>query len=359
MKIKVSRRVVFGRVLTVFNILSPFLDIFVACKIMSAYPKGDKMHWLFMFLGLALLGFTLFRSVRGALLVIRSRTKAREYLLNNRVLPIDGKQGVGKSSLSCYFLKMSGGECFSNVPIKIHGKFTRKLSPKVLNIRTRVPERSALLVDEANLFYHNLFTDTDENLFGQAVLCQCIRHFFDGNIIYCAVDTTRLPKIIRDNYSARLQVVESQSFQIAVFGAWAVRLLARFMLPKDRIFTGLRVWKAQHFEKLSEPNYIGIVGQKENEFSPLLTFATYQTFGLTAYDDRYMRFYYDDKPEEPLKRWESLSLNYTDFNNLYDGQVIKYLNSIKEEPKAEPNTKKIKIKKEVENNDTGSNLETT
>ena len=257
-KIKLSRRVVFGRLLTILNMLSPILDLWLGYRFLTLFPKGHKLYYFGFFLGLFWLGFTLFRSFRGFWLVINSRTKAQEYLLNNRVIPIRGKQRVGKSSLACYFLGLCGGSAYSNVPIKLNGRYTHKLTPEILNIKTKVPERACLLVDEANLFYHNLFTDTDYNLFGQAVLCQCIGHFFDGNIIYCAVDTDRLPKIIRDNYSASLQVFSSESFQISILGALAVRLIASLLLRGERIYTGLRVWNAQHYERIAEPQYIEI-----------------------------------------------------------------------------------------------------
>lgn len=326
-----------SRVLTFLNKITPLVDLLVLYELFKYFNSHENEDYHFVaYLMLALIGYVLFRWGKAFWLVSKSKREAYDYLLSNRVIPICGKQRVGKSSLASYFATVNIGKVYSNIPLRIRGRFTNKLNSDMLTCRKRVEDGSMFIVDEASLFYNNVKSDdVDSNIFGQAVLCQCVGHFFDGNILYVSVDTDRLPKPIRDCYSAQIQVVESVSYKYSFLGDILLHWLAKMLLRELRIFTGLRCWKAQHYEHIRQEQYISLLGDKSNEFAPLMTFASFQNFGLSTYDDRYMKAYYLDKPVATDDMWTSLILNKTDFEQLYDGAVIAYLNKIRDEQKQE------------------------
>lgn len=327
-----KKKLVISKILTVLNLLTPLIDLCFLYDFYEIFQDQEDYTWL-SYVALAGIVYLLYRWGKALFMVWKSKTDALEYLLNNRVIPICGKQRVGKSSLASYFSKIMPKSVYSNVPIKIKGKFTKKLTTDILTCKERIPDGSLLFVDEASLFYYNNKTENgDDNIFGQAVLCQCVGHFFDGNILYVSVDTDRLPKPIRDNYSSLLQVTASGSYKYSILGDALLEFFAKPLLKEKRIFTGVRVWKAQHYERIMQEQYISLLGKEENEnkFAPFMKFASFQTFGLDTYDDRYMQAYYLEKPEHKDERWKSLQLTYADFKDLYDGAVIKYLVSLNE-----------------------------
>lgn len=338
------------RVLSFLNKITPLVDIFVLWLIFDRYQGGENSAIVKI---LALLGiaFIIYRWIKAFWKVERSKHEADFYLLDNRVIPICGKQRVGKSSLACYFAKRNIGDVYSNIPLRLKGKFTNKLTTNILTCREQVEDYSMFVVDEASLFYNNLKSDdTNGVIYGQAVMCQCVGHFFDGNIIYVSVDTSRLPKQIRDNYSAILQVVGSDSYRYSWVGDMILRALARIYYKNKRIYTGLRIWNAQHYESIKEDQYISLLGKnsQENGFAPLYEFATWQTFGLDEYDDRYMKAYYKTKPKHRPNIWDSLQLNEEDFKYLYDSALFKYLARIDAENAMKERMKEIGIEEKSE-----------
>lgn len=338
-----------SRILTWLNRFTPIVDITILWWIFTEFNQREEGAYKVIAIGcIFLIALCVWRWGCALWMVHKSKVEAQEYMLSNRVIPICGKQRVGKSSLASYFSNVMSKSVYSNIPLRVKGKMTKKLNSKILTCRNQIEDGSLLIVDEASLFYNNVKSDdVDGNIFGQAVLCQCVGHFFDGNILYVSVDVNRLPKPIRDNYSSKLQVVESQSYHYSILGDLLLRILAKILLKDElRIFTGLRVWKAQHYEFICEEQYISLLGDKNNEFSPLLTFSTFQNFGLSTYDDRYMRAYYQDKPVNKDEYWESLIINKQDFELLYDGAVIAYLNNINKENEQKKSRVIIKDKTE-------------
>ena len=337
-----------SRFFSFINKITPLVDLLLLWLVRKHYVASDeRQDQVIALLLLVAMIYVCYRWGKAFYLVITSKSRAEEYLLSNRVIPICGKQRVGKSSLGSYFANVMSTSVYSNIPLRVKGKMTKKLNSEILTCRNQIEDGSVLVVDEASLFYNNVKSDReDDNIFGQAVLCQCLGHFFDGNILYISVDVNRLPKPIRDNYSAKLQVVESQSYKYSLFGDILLSLFVKLVLKERRVFTGLRVWKAQHYEFICEEQYISLLGDKNNEFSPMLTFATFQNFGLSTYDDRYMRAYYQDKPVNKDEYWESLIINKQDFELLYDGAVIAYLNNINKENEQKKSRVIIKDKTE-------------
>lgn len=339
------------RIFSFFNKITPLVDIACLWMIFDNYKSNAKNANLIRIAALIGIAFVLWRWGKAFYKVFKSKHTADYYLLDNRVIPICGKQRVGKSSLACYFAKRNIGKVFSNIPLRLKGKYTYKLTTPILTCREQVEDYSMFLVDEASLFYNNLKSDdTSGVIYGQAVMCQCVGHFFDGNIIYVSVDTNRLPKQIRDNYSAMLQVVGSDCYKYSFIGDALLTMLAKRYYKTKRIYTGLRIWNAQHYESIKEEQYISLLGNnsKENGFSPLYEFACFQTFGLDEYDDRYMKAYYKTKPIHKPNIWTSLQLNEEDFKYLYDSALFKYLTRIDEENRQKEALEKAKTSEDFE-----------
>lgn len=323
---------IYPRIFSLLNKFTPVVDIVALYLISQNYNASNgNLVVLLCYFGI---GFVIYRWVKAFYKVFKSKTEADLYLLDNRVIPICGKQRVGKSSLACYFANRNIGKVYSNIPLRLRGKYTNKLTTEILTCREQVDDYSMFLVDEASLFYNNMKSDdTDGVIYGQAVLCQCVGHFFDGNILYVSVDTSRIPKMIRDNYSAVLQVTGSECYKYSFLGDFLLKIIAKKIYKNQRIYTGVRIWKAQHYESIKEDQYISLLGQNEdkNGFSPLHEFASFQSFGLDQYDDRYMKAYYKTKPKHRPNAWDSLQLTENDFKYLYDSALFKYLKKIDEE----------------------------
>ena len=317
------------RIFSIINKITPIVDIITLFTIAQNYPTEQGN--IVILLCYAGIGYVVYRWAKAFYMVFKSKTDAYFYLLDNRVIPICGKQRVGKSSLACYFANVNIGKVYSNIPLRLKGKFTNHLTTEILTCREQVDDYSLFLVDEASLFYNNVKSDdTNGVIYGQAVVCQCVGHFFDGNILYVSVDTSRIPKPIRDNYSATLQVIGSECYKYSFIGDFLLNILAKSFYRNKRIFTGLRIWKAQHYETIKGEQYVSLLGQdqKTNIFSPVYRFASFQSFGLDEYDDRYMKAYYKTKRKHVDTQWDSLQISQEDFKNLYDSVLFNYLNRI-------------------------------
>ena len=207
MKLTDKKRKMFDKIFSRLNKFSFVLDL-----VISLFMIFDKIL-IFKICGVVLAVFTIYRVIKAYNKVARSKVLAYNYLRNNRVLGLEGKQRVGKTSLACYFIYVLNEESYSNIPLKINGKYTKKLETCHLSCDKKLPEYSVLFIDECNLFYNNLYQEkssknNNSTIFGQAMLEQCIGHFTDGNIIYASTDIERLPSEIRKNISSTGRVLE-------------------------------------------------------------------------------------------------------------------------------------------------------
>jgi len=312
------------------NILAVLVDVGLLVYLSGCYD--ETIPHLICIAGVI---FILYRLFKACLMVSRSKGQLLTYALNNRVIAVKGKQRVGKSSFVCYACSVLGGNIFSNIPFKIKGKFTHKLTSEILSLRESVPEYSTLCIDECNLFYNNLRTKQGSQLiFGQAALEQCVGHFTDGNIFYSATDVDRLPKEIRDNFSCKLQMLEQRTYDFSFLGSFILKIIGK-SLGFKRIYTGVRIWHAQHFEKLNEEGYVyDLSGNEEGQgfkYANLYTFATFQSINSFEYDDRYMKSFYDQLPAAAKEKWKSFRISVDEFDYLYDSEIVKFFKNIIEE----------------------------
>lgn len=325
-------RDIMNRILNIFNRFTVLVDFaFILHFINKLHKINDKSDIeTVLYYGLMVLLVVLaFKYIRATFYVIKSAMDREIYLLNNRVVAVCGKQRVGKTSMGVYFAKY-GKKVYTNTPMKIKRKYTNKLTTDILTLKTKIDDNSLLVIDEANLFYNNTMSHEEKTLYGQALLCQCVGHFFDGNIIYIATDVDRMPKIIRDEWATKLQVIRSKSYHYSFVGDSLLKLLYFVVNGKSLKYTGLRIWEAQQYEKIQQEQYISLLGKNEgdNKFSPFYQFADYQNIGVVEYDDRYMNKYYTERIQNNDEKWNSLQLNTEDFGKMYDGLLAKYIKNL-------------------------------
>lgn len=317
-----------------------FINIsLVAVDLFAAYSFIKMDNKVYKFIGFAYAIFILYRLGKSVYLFIRSRKDAKEYLQDNRVLAVEGKQRVGKTSLCCYFLSVLKSPTYTNVPIELKGKFSKKVSTDILSLQHKIPEGSTIYIDECNLYYNNLRngkSTENNNIFGQSIFCQCVGHFTDGNIIYSSTYTDKLPKEIRVNFSCRSQVLRQYTYQFSFIGSLAFKALCRLFGAKD-VFTGVRCWDMQHYEKVhafdddegSNGDYTVDLNNKGGNFAPVYTFADFQSYDY-YYNDRYMKGLYDVLENAKTERFKSIDIDISDASLLYDAEVFKYMISIYE-----------------------------
>ncbi len=318
------------------NIATIFIDILLCILLYRLIPDDeDVMIWKYAIIAFAI--FELYRFGKSLFMVIRSKNIALDYLNSNRVIAICGKQGSGKTSLSLYFCSLLGSPVYSNAPAKIKGKFTRKLTVPILSAKEKIPLYSICHVDEANLYYNNLTNSSsveNANIFGQSCFEQLCRHFTDGNIIYSCTDVDRLPKELRDNYSCRLQTLGQQTYNYSFVSAVILKILLK---PFGKYRFGVRIWNAQHYEKISTDRYFfDLASEKKNDrdaFSSVFTFASFQSPRSFVYDDRYMSGLYDMLPDADSILWDNLHISPDDLKSLYDSRVLSYFSRVIERAK--------------------------
>lgn len=311
------------------NLFVIIIDIFVASIL-----ANDKNKTL-QLIGLVYIGFILFRFGKSIYLVLKSRSQALNYLSDNRVVGIKGKQRVGKTSLSCYFLSVLGGDLYTNTPIKIGKKFTNKVTTNIISGREQIDDYSTIYIDECNLFYNNMYQTMSKNnplIFGQSAFEQLVGHFTDGNIIYSSTNIDRMPAEIRENLSCELQVLEQYSYNYSFLGSMLLRWVYGFFDLK--VYTGLRRWTAQHFERITNDNYMYDLSSNVKEshtFAQLFEFACFNNPLKFQYNDRYMSGLYKVLPAACIEKWEKTKFTYEDLHTLYDSKILQYFLDVYEE----------------------------
>lgn len=310
-----------------FNKFSWIVDLIV-----SVFFIFSNNTLLFIF-GIFLLIYTTYKVIKCFIKVKNSDALLYNYLRENRVLGLEGKQRVGKTSLACNMLKVLGSESYTNIPIKIRGKMTKKLTTKILSCQVRIPERSNLFIDECNLFYNNVHqmksTGKNRTIFGQSMLEQCIGHFTDGNIIYASTDIERLPSEIRRNISSYARVLGQYNEQYSIIGRFLIKLIYG-CLGFTEVHTGLRCWRVQHLEKISASSYTFDLSNAEvngRNYAPIYHFCTFNDPLEFEYNDRYMLGIYKDLPmlDNEGEIFTKLEFTREDLPDLFDSEITRYI----------------------------------
>lgn len=274
--------------------------------------------------------FLLFINIRFSYYILKSKLLIKTMAKNNRVQGFEGAQGRGKTSLMLYMASVLKKPIYSNIPFKIRGDFTHILGTDIINLKSRVKENSILIFDEITLYYNNLMTgkskDEKHDIYSFELLLQLCRHFFDGNIFTASVSMGRIPAVLEEKYSIFNRVLgqttKMNSFIIAP-------LLYLFgLLFKRKIDVGIRVWTYQTFERIDHENYYFDLSTnkesvKDQYYANLISIYAYNNSLDFDYNDRFMKYLYEQVTIDENKKFESLdfdinSLSDTGFKNIIE-----------------------------------------
>lgn len=279
--------------------------------------------------------FLLFINIRFTYRIIKSKILIKTMAKNNRVQGFEGSQGRGKTSLMLYMASVLKKPIYSNIPFKIRGDFTYVLGTDIINLKSRVKENSILIFDEITLYYNNLMTgkskDEKHDIYSFELLLQLCRHFFDGNIFTASVSMGRVPAVLEEKYSifnrVLCQTTKINSFIIAP-------LLYLFGLVfKKKIDVGIRVWTYQTFERIDHENYYFDLSTnkesvKDQYYANLINIYAYNNSLDFDYNDRFMRFLYEQVAFDENKKFENLDFDMKSLSDTGFRKIINHFDKI-------------------------------
>lgn len=297
--------------------------VLVVCRYLFVNQFNSEVQGLLLFIVPCVLAWLCFKY---ELKVWKSKGVEADLLNNQRVILFEGGQGKGKSSFAYELLSNKLIEDkFTNSPVKINGKYTYKVSEKVLNLDEKINDYSAICLDEATLYFNNLATKKNNSsglkveLYSQEVLTQLVRHFYDGWVFYMSVDCTRLPKVIEENASCRLLMLGVANKKISFLTSPLICALGKIF--GIRFHNGLKVWKMQQFININCEKYnfdlsTQTLSQENNRFANLIEICAFDNPYKVTYNDRFMRGLYEQLPEHNAQRWDTF---------LFDRNMLKYI----------------------------------
>ena len=314
------------------------VDIAALLIIGTIWQERDT---IFHILAVAVLGWNVWQFYR----VYMSRHKALVDLKNYRVMCASGEVGLGKTSYLLFLLsllrKHHKSECFTNIPIKVHGEFTSALSREALGMRTRLPEGSATLMDEMSLYYNNMNEmngKTDEakelkqHIKGFEAYLQLIRHNFDGHFLATSVNMGRILAVLEEKVGQENRMLEQKTVPNALLFPLIFNFIRRLQKKKP-VYFGIRCWTIQKFRKIQKDGYTydlstDNANMKTNKFTNLVRVYTWND-GTFEYDDRFARKLYQVLKEEPLRKFKNLHFSHKDlkgtgFDSLINIYARKY-----------------------------------
>lgn len=297
------------------------------------YTTSDNK---FSILGFIPFAFFVYNSAKWEIRVLKSNKIIRFNQRNGRVQGFSGGQGRGKTSFMLHSVSvLKCKSVYSNFNAKVKGKFVKVLDSNVLMLKTRIPDFSITLFDEATMFYHNLlsgknYKDIATQLYSQEIQEQLVRHFWDGNIFYSSVDITRLPATLREKITLVNFMLGQGNVTLSFITGLIINLISK--IKGSKIRAGIRYWKVQQFEKIPEDNYIfDLSNQKEDtkthQFANLIRFCGFNTSMRFEYNDRFMNGLYKLLPENQDKYYDSLEYNEDILRSIGYGKLIDFFNA--------------------------------
>lgn len=319
-------------ILATLNRFAHFIDIiilaFLADYVYRVQLSGEMLGILIYVLPI----LQLILAVKYEYKVYKSKQTNNFILDNERVIIIQGGQGKGKSSYANYLNSNSRFKArYTNTPITYGGKFSNILTGEVLNLDERIEDNSSILIDEATLFYNNLKTmkknDLKIELYSQEILTQLVRHFFDGTIFYISVEGGRLPKVIEENASCKLQMLGQTNKTISYITTPILKLIAKIF--KIDLFSGLRCWQFQQFVKIGEEHYVfDLSTQKKDSdmanYANLVEVYAFDNPYRFSYNDRFMRGVYMQLPEHNPQQWKNFDFNRDLLRKIGYGEIVEF-----------------------------------
>lgn len=318
--------------LATLNRFAHFIDVIilllVADWIYNAQLSGQDLGILIY----ALPVLQLIIAIKYEYKVFKSKQTCNFILDNERVIIVQGGQGKGKSSFTSYLNSNKRYKArYTNSPITYGGKFSNILTGQVLNLDERIEDNSSILIDEATLFYNNLKTtkrnELKVELYSQEILTQLVRHFFDGTIFYISVEGGRLPKVIEENTSCKIQMLGQSNKTISFIATSIFKFIAK--LFKIDLFSCLRIWQFQQFVKIGEENYTFDLAQqtKDSDMSHYANLVEVYAFDNPYrfnYNDRFMRGVYLQLPEHQPKQWQCFDFNRDLLRQIGYGEIVDF-----------------------------------
>lgn len=312
-----------------------YIDCIILYYVIKAVcDSSDNQYYMILYL---IPAYLLFINIRFTYRIIKSKILIKNLAKNNRVQGFEGAQGRGKTSLMLYMASVLKKPIYSNIPFKIRGNFTYILGTDIINLKSRVKENAVLIFDEITLYYNNLMSgktkDEKYNIYSFELLLQLCRHFFDGNIFTASVSMGRVPAVLEEKYSIFNRVLgqttKMNSFLIAP-------LLYLFALVfKKKIDVGVRCWTYQTFERIDHENYYFDLSSnkesvKDQYYANLINIYAYNNSLDFDYNDRFMKFLYDQVAVDKNKKFEHLDFDIKSLSKTGFSKIIEHFKKEKE-----------------------------
>jgi len=337
--------------MTLFNRFKKWvflIDIAVLWFLSLVFSEREGIFMVLMIVSVLWNAFTFFR-------VWRSNGQMLTDLRNYRVLGIRGPQGAGKSSMMCKLLTLLKRKkkftIVTNVPMKLHNDFTHILTKDALAMRTRLPEPSAMAMDEMSLYFNNLDDYkrgkiSQHDVKGCEAMLQLIRHNIDGNFIATSVKMGRVLARLEEKFGMEYNMLEQKSLPTAFIFPFLYNLIRTRFLKKKYEYFGVRRWKVQKFLAIQDgSNSQGYTydlstdnaNTKTQKYAPLVMAYAWNDNSF-EYDDRFAKDLYKALPEEKLRKYTSLQFTHKDlkdsgFDSMKDIYASVYEQSTEKEEK--------------------------
>lgn len=321
-----------SKILNFFGRIAGWLDVILVYLIVSNLSQGLQYGWLLYALPI----YLIYINGKYEFKIFMSKGRVRQEQHDYKVIGCEGKQGSGKTSYVGFSLSLGEKQkknvyILTNVPMRINGKMTYKITPEILNMEVSLPDNCFIFLDEWVLIFSNLDDKiTFADLQSTAYLEQLYRHFVEyGNVYGASVSMARAPKMQRDNFSVYkffdgLNVVRN-SYIISPI----LMLLSKIF--KVEYKEGILCWRSFLIRDIEHDNYsfdlAGLENRKGNN-SPKWAFAevtcTYNSAGNFDYDSRFMRNIYKQLPPAVLEQFKDLAYNLDDIKTTGFGAFLRF-----------------------------------
>ena len=173
---------------------------------------------------------------------------------------------------------------YSNMPIKIKGRFCKKLTKDILILDRRIPEYSVVLIDELTAIVNQYNWNIDEVKYHLNEFIQFFRHYVGGYLIVNAQSESEIVKQVRTKLNSYFRCFNFQKFLC---------------------FYRVRILHCQ------------ITENETSLSSEFIEDNTKWTYGILtkSYNSRYLK-----------QRYENLEYsNDTEFNDFYYNRIIRFV----------------------------------
>jgi hypothetical protein len=324
-----------SKVLNFLGRISGILEIVLLFMFIPSFNSVGSWYWVFYALPLWLIWVNGKYELKNFLSKGNIRQTEKDFLVEGS----EGKQGSGKTSLVACRLSLknnrTNNKVITNIPMRINGKFTYKVTPKMLNLEERIPNGADVFFDEMVLAYNNKNKKLEfENMQSLAYLFQMYRQFvIGGNFYGASVSMSRLPKMLRDNFSAYRYMDGLSIIKNSYIIAPILKLIGKIL--KYDFSYGFFVWRTFLIRDIDHENYnfdlSGLENRKNTPTSTKWAYAevlvAYNNKGRFDYDDKFMHNIYKKLPLAKLEQYTSLRFDEVDLRNNGYGEFLDFFDT--------------------------------